>query len=804
MSFKRYLVPAALLSCITLTGCGGSGEKEQTPPVVTTPDPTPEDTIDYVAKVALAANVAKQSRAESVAGIVLDSGVNTGDLESISLSIKARVDQEFWIYLQGAEGQTLGKYQNASATTEWQTITIVKSDFESVVAGSVTSIEFYLGTEISSDTHSNNTFFIDDVTVKTASSEVVNSVDETGTGWSTGIGLMTSFITQEASDEAPVTSWALKAELPGTTTNRWDAIVGHVLESTAHIDQLTTITFDVKADKQQGFWVYLRDANDNDIGAHYNTSAHDQWQTITLNPTDFSSVSSADIYSVQFFVGANSDDQSLENAFYFDNLRVLTESGDLHGEAASTDEYASGWLSVGKGTNNFAVYRDPSTVIAPPPTSVVYDIEYQREAGTDYFVSPQGSDDNDGLTENSPFLTPQKAADMVSAGDRILLMPGTYESQAYEAMMSISAVGTPTNWISVEPQVPDSVIFQVNGSMGIEVNGGAYVRIKGIQLKGIADTITPEEADRRREENWYSIGLVGNGIGTETRKDDNGDYHYPHHIIVEDNFISWMSGGCIGIKRADYILIKDNEVHHCGLYNVWAQSGISVWENHNYDDNTATYRTVITGNISYDNYNHFKFYASSDPNIADSYTDGNGIIIDALAIDQGYLSDGQSGVYSGRTLIENNIVYNNGGKGINIYASDNIDVIHNTAYKNGQHPEIPAEVGLMETSNVRMYNNIIYAADDEPMFFSYQTQNVHISNNIMIKDVGFSDGDKMELVIDYIEADPKFAAADLADFTLNADSPAIDAGNSLLKSLVDINGNPRPAGGAVDIGPFEQ
>jgi len=53
-----------------------------------------------------------------------------------------------------------------------------------------------------------------------------------------------------------------------------------------------------------------------------------------------------------------------------------------------------------------------------------------------------------------------------------------------------------------------------------------------------------------------------------------------------------------------------------------------------------------------------------------------------------------------------------------------------------------------------------------------------------------------------ISADPMLVNAAAHDFHLGASSPAIDAGKTT-NAARDTDGNPRPAGGAFDIGAYE-
>src|SRR5262249_59863401 len=86
-------------------------------------------------------------------------------------------------------------------------------------------------------------------------------------------------------------------------------------------------------------------------------------------------------------------------------------------------------------------------------------------------------------------------------------------------------------------------------------------------------------------------------------------------------------------------------------------------------DDAPGFHNVIAQNIAHDN--------SNPP----GGTDGNGIIFD-----DGRHTQSDKLPYTPATLIENNLVYFNGGGGIHVFRSTNVTVRNNTAYWNRQLP----------------------------------------------------------------------------------------------------------------------
>ncbi|MGO6690549.1 right-handed parallel beta-helix repeat-containing protein, partial [Rhizobium leguminosarum] len=69
--------------------------------------------------------------------------------------------------------------------------------------------------------------------------------------------------------------------------------------------------------------------------------------------------------------------------------------------------------------------------------------------------------------------------------------------------------------------------------------------------------------------------------------------------------------------------------------------------------------------------------------------------------------------YTFKTLVENNLVYENGGKGIQVTWSDSVTVKNNTAYHNNQDPQNSGtwrgELSNSASSNNTWVNNIAVA-----------------------------------------------------------------------------------------------
>lgn len=180
--------------------------------------------------------------------------------------------------------------------------------------------------------------------------------------------------------------------------------------------------------------------------------------------------------------------------------------------------------------------------------------------------------------------------------------------------------------------------------------------------------------------------------------------------------------------------------------------------------------------------------------------DGNGIIIDDSRNTQ---NQSDLDPYYGRTLIENNLVYKNGGSGIHTYLSDYVDIINNTAYQNQQTPTLnEGEIFANESGNIRIENNIMVASIGKKITMNYKNENCIYRNNLY-----FGGTDPKPFGEASIIADPLFVnlSADTTqlDFRLKAGSPAINAANAELISTTDFTRLKRPQGAQADIGAYE-
>ncbi|MBW4658268.1 MAG: right-handed parallel beta-helix repeat-containing protein [Drouetiella hepatica Uher 2000/2452] len=403
-----------------------------------------------------------------------------------------------------------------------------------------------------------------------------------------------------------------------------------------------------------------------------------------------------------------------------------------------------------------------------------------------YYVSSEGSDRNSGLDKNAPFKTIQKASDLTRPGDTVYVMNGTYKSTLSNSILNITNSGQPNAWITYKAYPGHKPKLESKGWTAIEVRGASYITIDGFTLVGNNDNVTLDYAISQKD-NLNNPLTSGNGIGVVPLY--QSDTIYPHHIVIRNNHVSKFGGGGIYTYSADYVTIENNTVHSNAWYAPYGNSGISNYQNWNFDRQPG-YKMIIRGNTAYDNKNFIPFYQVG------VITDGNGIIIDDSRNTQ---LNSELGQYYGRTLVENNIVYRNGGRGIHVFESDAVDIINNTTYQNSQTPNIQdGEITAINASNVQVYNNIIYAKTGLPANTISDASNVAYDYNLIFNEAQFTG----LTLNNKFGQDPQFIDPSAGNFTLQAGSPAVNKGGGLTAGT-DVRNVRRPQGASVDIGAIE-
>jgi parallel beta-helix repeat protein len=391
-------------------------------------------------------------------------------------------------------------------------------------------------------------------------------------------------------------------------------------------------------------------------------------------------------------------------------------------------------------------------------------------SGDTYYVAPNGNDNNPGTLEE-PWLTLQKAADIMVAGDTTYVRSGTYDR------VNLKRSGSPGQYITFQAYPGEHPILDGGSWAGFvdqyaDTSPLEYFIIDGFEIMNFEHGINLIQSNHfiLRNNRIHNNSVMGISV-------DNGQNGEITNNIVYQN------GGYDGILIARS---RNIDIHHNVAYSNF-MNGIAI--------NSSSHDNLIHHNIAYDN---------------------------SCGWDQRYAGIAIE-VDSENNMVFNNLSYNNCHGGY-ITNSPNNEIYNNVFYGNKDSQILLGDWNGSKPINNVFMNNIFFVtrSSDRAVGYFYSGTSYNPLKNTYDHNLYYyvNGPDKSNMIANLPEdcsflewqalgkeqngvlGNPQFISPSNADFHLRSNSPAIDAGADV-GVIDDFDGNPRPQGAATDIGAFE-
>ena len=415
-----------------------------------------------------------------------------------------------------------------------------------------------------------------------------------------------------------------------------------------------------------------------------------------------------------------------------------------------------------------------------------------------YYVAKNGNDANQG-TEAQAWLTIQKAANTLVAGDTVFIKAGTYNER-----IIVQNSGTADNYIVFLNYQNDTVIIDGTGiSWGGAWNGlfdlsdKSYIEIKGLQIKN---------AD-------YA------GIWAE-----NSNY-----ILIKENYTYNTFSSGIGIWNCSYVQVENNEVelacndgeqecitiansHHCNvLKNNVHDNGAGTEGGEGIDVKAGSHDVNVYQNEVHHLNNRLGIYADAWDTLTYNINIYQNIVHHCT--ETGLAVASESGGLIENVNIFNNIIYFNQYGGIELGSwsdigftgkkpIEHIKIINNTCYKNGAYNDgwgFGIVIDNPDAKDVVIRNNI--CSENSAQIAIQQIDSGGLVDHNLL--YGNNTASGTVYGTDSITENPLFQDTVNFDFHLLNNSPAIDKGSAADAPDFDFDNNQRPLGSGFDMGAYE-
>ncbi len=289
------------------------------------------------------------------------------------------------------------------------------------------------------------------------------------------------------------------------------------------------------------------------------------------------------------------------------------------------------------------------------------------------YMSPTGSDSNDGLTPSTPVLTTTKAVSLLTnlAGveQTIFLRGGTYTSRL--VFDGTNKKGSPTGWINIKNYPGEKVIIAPTPPNSEQL----YVYVMKINLP-FYWRIQAEAPSDPLDYNTYNIIINGGSTGIYSRTGLPYNPTLDKAGIVAGDYIKGYSGLNVAGNATKALQDAGTNTKFAEVINVAIVNCHTCCVNIAGIGDQVALRGCYAANGVMSNYNYFwqDYKIATDPTYK-----GTGGWAYGITITSGnpIYSDGLGTYLNGPFIIEDNIVDNQWGESIGCYACKDVTMQHN-------------------------------------------------------------------------------------------------------------------------------